>query len=271
LPAIDRDTLLAVWDLLRTEEARNAFRQRLLSFSGAITMDKNGDGAVNSRAEYRNGALISYSLDDNQDGIDEMLIVFESGRPVSAELEYKDGYSRLGTDRDGKVFIVWEMYPALREAVRAGERYFFRPMEFNYPAVRFQTLAGPDGVPFSLPENGAVTFTDNLMLANAYRIERPGGDFPGGIERIECEGGVVSSSKQYLNGRLVAETSYEKGLPVFQRIDLDLDGRMETVKRFKRAESPFSPLLGADPALPPEIEVIESDWDGDGFVEYREE
>jgi hypothetical protein len=234
-------------------------------------MDENGDGAVNARAEYRGGALTSYSLDQNQDGVDEMLVVFESGWPVSAELDYAGVYDGLGAGGDGKVLIVWEKYPALREAERGGVRYFFRPMEFNYPVVRFQTLAGPGGILFPLPEESAVMFTDRLMLANAYRIERPGGDFPGSVERIECEGGLVSSSKEYLNGRLVAETSYENGLPVFQRIDLDLDGRMETVKRFKRAEAAFFPFWDAAQALQPEIEVIESDWDGDGFVEYREE
>jgi hypothetical protein len=257
LPAVSaRDPLLAVWELLRTDGAREEFRQRLLSFSGTITRDDNRDGVADSRAGYIDGALSMYSLDQDQDGVDEMLIAFKEGWPESAELAYTDG-----TDRVERVSVVWEKYPALREAARGRTRYFFRPAEFNYPAVRFETLG--DGILLPESETGVMMLTEHLMLTQSYRIERPGGNFPGSVERIECEGGVVLSSKEYLDGQLVAETSFEKGLPVFQRIDLDLDGRMETVRRFRRAVD-----VGA---LPPEIEVIESDWDGDGFVEYREE
>ena len=176
LPVIDRDTLLAVWELLRTDEARDAFSRRLTSFSGTITLDENGDETADSRAVYRNGALTSYSRDENQDGVDELLAAFESGWPVSAELDYAGGggfEAGLGMGNGGKVSIVWEKYPALREAERGGERYFFRPMEFNYPAVRFQTLGGPGGILFPLPENGVGMFTDHLLLAADYRIERP--------------------------------------------------------------------------------------------------
>ncbi|MDR2098329.1 MAG: hypothetical protein LBP37_07405 [Spirochaetaceae bacterium] len=277
LPEFDRDTLLDVWKLLRTDEARDEFQRRLLAFSGVITVDGNGDGVVNARAEYRNGTLISYSLDNDQDGIDELLIVFESGWPVSAELAYTDGPASAGiyeTGKIDKIFIVWGNYPALSEAARGKTRYFFRPMEFSYPAVSFETLGGPAGILMPEPDTGAEMFTDYLAIAHAYRIEQPGGDFPGGIERIECSGGVISSVKEYLNERLVAETRYEKGLPVYQRIDLDLDGRMETVRRFKRTGNSFSTPDGAAApgGLPAEsaIEVIESDWDGDGFDEYRE-
>ncbi|MDR2445420.1 MAG: hypothetical protein LBD44_05750 [Spirochaetaceae bacterium] len=270
LPVLDRGTLLAVWGLLRTGEAREEFRGRLLSFSGAITGDDNRDGVVNSRAGYRNGSLVSYTMDADQDGVNEILAAFEDGWPVSGELAYTDDTE---TDRIDKVFIVWEKYPALHEAARGKTRYFFRPMEFNYPVVRFETLGGPGGIPFPEPEAGAAMFTGRLAFANAYRIERPGNDFPGSVERIECEGGIVYSAKEYLDGRLVAETGFEKGLPVFQRIDLDLDGRMETVRRFRRTADSFFrlPNDGDIGILQPEIEVIESDWDGDGFVEYREE
>ncbi|MDR2343322.1 MAG: hypothetical protein LBD86_02175 [Spirochaetaceae bacterium] len=270
LPALDRGMLLAVWGLLRTDEARGAFRGRLLSFSGDITADDNRDGVPNSRAGYRNGSVVSYTLDEDQDGLDEILVVFQDGWPVSGELSYVDD---METGRINKVLIVWEKYPALREAARGKTRYFFRPMELNYPAVRFETLGGPDGILFPEPDAEGAMFTGYLMLAHAYRIEHPGANFPGSVERVECEGGVISSAKEYLDGRLVAETGFERGLPVFQRIDLDLDGRMETVRRFRRTAESFSRLTGVGDIgiLQPEIEVIESDWDGDGFVEYREE
>jgi hypothetical protein len=60
---------------------------------------------------------------------------------------------------------------------------------------------------------------------------------------------------------------------VLRRLDLDLDGRMETLRRF-RAE-PF-PSAGEDSARGPFKyraipETSESDWDGDGIYETGEE
>jgi hypothetical protein len=109
--------------------------------------------------------------------------------------------------------------------------------------------------------------TEQLLLSYAYRIERPGRDFAGSVERIECKNGVVSSAKEYLGGRLVSETVYENGIPAFARIDLDLDGRMETIRRFRRAAADESE--GVMERIF-EIESVESDFDGDGAFEYRE-
>ncbi|MDR2659231.1 MAG: hypothetical protein LBC27_04490 [Spirochaetaceae bacterium] len=245
---LDSAVLFSVWELLRTDAARDMMSGRLLSFSGVITGDSNDDGVIDSRAEYNSGSLVSYSRDADQDGVNELSIVFEGGWPVSAE---------IADTGDGTASIVWGVYPALSEAVLGETRYFFRPMEFNYPAVSFETLGGTGGI--LLPEAGMPDggFNRYLSLNYAYLIERPGRDFAGGVERIECKNGVVFSAKEYLDGRLAAETSYENGSPVLQRIDLDLDGRLETVRRFSRT-------AGA------EINLIESDWDGDGFVEYRE-
>jgi tetratricopeptide (TPR) repeat protein len=257
---LDRGILFSVWDLLRTDAARDLMREDLLSFSGVITGDTNGDGVVDSRAGYVSGIPVSYSRDADQDGVNELSIVFEDGWPLSAALAYVDD---AGTRVD-MVSLVWDVYPALREAVWGDTRYLFRPMEFNYSAARFETLGGTGGILLPDADMPSGGFSRRAALSYAYLIERPGRDFPGSIERLECNAGVVLSSKEYVDGVLCAETSYENGVPVFQRIDLDLDGRLETMRRFRPA---------GDAALSSEIEVIEvieSDWDGDGFVEYRE-
>jgi hypothetical protein len=263
---IDRDVLLAVWDLLRTDDARAAMSERLAAFSGTITTDANWDGVIDSRSEYRAGVLVSYALDADQDGVDEMAAAFGSdeapGWPVSAELVYPNGTAFGGAER---ISVIWEKYPALREAVIGDTRWFFRPMEADYPALSFKTAGA--GILLADPNPRAAAFTRGMMAAYAYRIERPGRNFPGGIEAFECGGGVIHSAKEYVDGRLAAETFYEGGVPVSQRIDLDLDGRMETVRRFSRATSETA-LPGIDAAF--EIASVESDFDGDGVAEYRE-
>jgi hypothetical protein len=262
---VDRNVLLAVWDLLRTDEAREDMAGRLAEFSGTVTGDANGDGITDSRAAYRSGALVSYVLDADQDGVDEMAVEFDSdgaqGWPARAELAYSDGGNAGGTER---IALVWENYPAVSEAVAGNTRWFFRPMELDYPALSFRTAGGVLLLPD--PEPSGAMFTRGMMALNAFRAERPGRDFPGAVEVFECGGGVVLSAKEYLDGRLVAETAYEGGLPVFRRIDLDLDGRMETVRRFRRAAETARPNI--DEVF--EIESIESDFDGDGVAEYSE-
>jgi hypothetical protein len=47
-------------------------------------------------------------------------------------------------------------------------------------------------------------------------------------------------------------------------VDLDLDGRMETIQRMRTTDAPVA-LDWQEP-----IESIESDWNGDGVSEYAE-
>jgi hypothetical protein len=70
-----------------------------------------------------------------------------------------------------------------------------------------------------------------------------------------------------LNGRSVSVTEFERGKPVSQRLDLDLDGRMETLRRFRRLE-----YDGENPLDYQRIVAFsESDWNGDGVYESAEE
>jgi hypothetical protein len=267
---VDRGVLLAVWDLLRTNAAREMMVGRLTVFSGTITTDMNTDGVTDSRSEYRTGVLVSYTLDADQDGVDEMSVKFGSDEapgalwPVSAELVYEN---EAAPGRYERIFVVWERYPALREAIIGKTRWLFRPMEASYPALSFRTAGGPGGILLVEPDRRVAAFTRGMMAGYAYRIERPGRDFPDGIEVIECDGDVIYSAKEYVGGRLASETFYEGSIPVFQYIDLDIDGRMETVRRFSRSVS-VTTSDNIEQAF--EIISVESDFDGDGVAECRE-
>jgi hypothetical protein len=81
------------------------------------------------------------------------------------------------------------------------------------------------------------------------------------------EQGIPLSGAEYLRGRTVSITEYRNGRPVLRRLDLDLDGRMETLRRFRAAGEPAYDPFGRE-AIP---ESSESDWDGDGIYETGEE
>jgi hypothetical protein len=73
------------------------------------------------------------------------------------------------------------------------------------------------------------------------------------VERVLLERGIPVRAEVSLNDTLVAVTEYKNGRPDIQRVDLDLDGRMETVRRFRGV-----------------LRSSESDWSGTGAFSTRE-
>jgi hypothetical protein len=70
---------------------------------------------------------------------------------------------------------------------------------------------------------------------------------------------------------IITETEFSQGWPSLERLDLDLDGRMETLRHF--------PVTHSFKGIPDLATILqarslysssESDWNGDGIYEYRE-
>ncbi|MDR3138848.1 MAG: hypothetical protein LBT95_04140, partial [Treponema sp.] len=98
-------------------------------------------------------------------------------------------------------------------------------------------------------------------------IERPSAEFEGAVERIDMDRGTPQGAAEFLAGRLVSTTEFLLGRPRLQRADLDLDGRLETVRLFRM--DPVKESYGGD--YKRDIEFSESDWDGDGIFETGEQ
>jgi hypothetical protein len=205
--------------------------------------------------------LIAYSWDEDQDGLPELSIEAEAGDLRKAEI------SPPG------ITILWEQYPSVMEARLNDERFFSRPRDFYYSPLRFEEIAG-SGIVFPKLDPARAVLTRRTLIAWASRVERPSREFPGAVETVRLEQSIPVEAWEYLNGRLVSQTDFLRGRPITQRLDLDLDGRLETFRRFKR-------LTGAPPGAEfqeketlldysREIEYTESDWDGDGMCESRE-
>jgi hypothetical protein len=275
VPRLDKALLEEIWDLLRDDARRSFFRRNLSAWSGVITEDSNGDGIAEAAAVYQEGMLSGYSFDADQDRLPELVLDFEAGKlraafvPVMPESgEGKPVYPARDEDRR-KIAVQWEEYPAVREAELGGERFLPRPQDFFYRPVRFGELPGGDLL-FPGMDPAAAGLTRRTLVSYAYRVERPSGEFLGGIETVELNRMIPVRAWEYLEGRLVSETDFNRGRPLAQRADLDLDGRMETVRRFRRGAS----LPADDPAAlldyARDVEYAESDWDGDGIFESRE-
>jgi hypothetical protein len=254
---LDRDLLVRVRELLRSDDERDDLKRNLLHFTGVITEDRDHDGIPEARTVYRNGLIVSYVYDADQDGLGDLVVNFVRGLPEEAVIALPgEGPPVLPLNERDRTLaeLRWERYPMVRYTDLGGRRYRPRPLEYAYAPFRLQGLVsgGPD---YPVREELLPILTERSLLSFAVLLEQPNGEFPGGIERVELAGSFPVRSRVYLEERLVSETEYRLGKPVVQHADLDLDGRMETVRRYD--------ANGA-------IQVTESDWDGDGIYEYAE-
>jgi hypothetical protein len=265
-PALDKRLLETIWKLLRSVEGRQSFADALSRFSGTIAEDADRDGQSESRALYREGLLQSYVYDADQDLAPELEVFFAFGLPVRAKAAVfpEEAVSSVGAEtvtmEDRRVFLEWEQYPQALRAELDGVAYLPRPGEFFFKPLEFRDFLG-SGLLY--PEREFIRpLSRRTLVSLALVIEGPGRTIPGSVERTELQDGVKRRSREFLGNALVSETEYLLGRPQVQRIDLDLDGRLETIRRFRRSD--FAPDDTG------ELVSSESDWDGDGIYEYGE-
>jgi hypothetical protein len=250
--SIDKNVLLSVWSLLGTDEDRDAFERKLRAFSGFVTIDENYDRIIETRAEYRNGSVVSYHHDADQDGIADVTVQFTGGMPESGFLAGEH------------ITLHWQEFPSVRQAEKDGLRYDFAPRTLFFSPFRLQELCG--GTLFPEPDAYAVTVTERMLAGFALAVTRHSRNFDGAEEVVTMLDGIPVHAEERLHGRLVSETEFDRGFPVQQLIDLDLNGTLETVRLFRteRAQGyyPFHEIA-------PVSQV--SDFNDSETAEYKEE
>jgi tetratricopeptide (TPR) repeat protein len=274
---LDRDLVVTTFSLLRSAGGRDRFNGNLLTFSGVLMEDSDKDGFYETRTRYLNGEIQHYLHDADQDGLADLFIVFSGGEPARAEQTVLPESARVFSlpmrdEETIKVSLVWEQYPAVLRADLEGAAYIPRPFDFFFSPVRFVELCetGGKGLLYPELEKDYARLSRRALVSFSVQIRRPGSEFSGAVEHIELEDGIPLRSVEMLDGRVVSQTEFLQGRPVTERIDLDLDGRMETVRRF-RPMVPPSAEGGDILQWKKEIEFSESDWDGDGRFETAEE
>jgi hypothetical protein len=269
---VDKDLLVNVWKLLRSEEGRDHLARKLQVFSGTITEDEDRDGYRESRAVYKQGVLEEYYFDTDQDGLDDVTIIFNSGNPQWARMPAVPAV------------VFWESYPSVQRTVLENVLYLPAPGGFRFAPVGFIKLCASDSTPgllFPRREPLQQAITRRMLASFAVSIQQPSMEFAGGIDYVYLENGIPVNAEVILNNKTVSFTEFENGRPVIQWLDLDLDGRMETVRRFRRNFFAGRSALNWDELqwrlsyggldFRQLLESSESDWNGDGKFESREE
>jgi hypothetical protein len=256
---VDKELINSVGKLLRSEEGRDSLVLKLHSFTGSITEDEDHDGYPETRAVYRQGILQEYYFDAEQDGDSSLLIRFVSGSPQMAELAAAPAV--LPGDEGTKVLIVWEKYPSVLRVVFGAETYLYAPRSFLFGPIEFIELGTTNsyaGLLFPRRDLLSQTINRHMLGSFAVSVQRPSVEFEGGVEHIYLAKGVPIRAEDMLNGQIVSVTEFENGRPVIRRLDLDLDGRMETIHRFRVSDGQSG------------LKSSESDWSGDGTFSTAE-
>jgi hypothetical protein len=256
-PILDLETLTKISGLLRSQIGRNMFAQYLLTFSGAIISDDDNDGIIDNITYYRSGVIEGFAFDTDQDNVPELQIKYLAGIPVSAQYLTSGQISQ----------IVWERYPSVERAVFADENFSFRPADFQFQPVSYIVLGSSEmysGLPYPVLSY-KLELTRRTFISFCVSMTRPSVEFKNAVERIFFERGIPIQAVEITDGKYISFTEFERGIPVIQYLDLDVDGRMETVRRFYRP--------GVNYPWPDEnekydyrklISSSESDWTGSG-------
>ena len=256
-PVLDRDLIAAVGDLLRSDEGRDYLAERLHSFTGVITRDENLDGIPESRIVFRDGVLQTFYHDADQDGLADQVIAFDTGLPLRGEvLALPEAFFDGDIER---ALVIWGRYPSVQQVITREEAFVFAPGNFHYSPIGFENLGASatfDGLLVPVRNHLSQGLTRRALVMSAVILERSCPEFEDGTERIYMRQGMPVLSEVRAGGLLISVTEFQNGFPVIQRVDLDRDGRMETVRRFR-------PGTNA-------LKSSSSDWDGDGVFEYVE-
>lgn len=266
-PVIQKELIENIFNLLRTEEGRDLLTRKLLVFSGLILCDDDGDGYTDTFARYRSGVIVEFRFDRNQNRVDELTIAFSpDGMPV------RTNNTVIGNNLSA--FIEWERYPSVSLARLSGEAFSFRPADFQYAPVTFIDLCGSKnlaGLAYPVPSYQYMGVTRRSLVSFCSGISRASAEFDGAVEEIFFYRGIPLCSVETLDGKEVSNMEFENGFPVVQYLDMDLDGRKETIRRFRRPGPDF-PWADADLKFDYRslISSSQSDWTGEGKFQTTE-
>ena len=264
IKTLDEDILIDTYNLLRREEGRELFSQRMLSFTGFIETDEDRDGIKDIFIYYKDGVLENFIYYKAQNNFYDFFATFEQNIPISCN------YTVMGSS----LAVTWERYPYVEKVERAlptSEVFKFGPAVFQYMPVKFIEIGGSNkihGFPVPVIEHQYMELTRQTLFSFCSNYSRPSLEIKGAVETVYLERGVILQVVETLNEKQVSVTEFDRGLPLIQYIDLDMDGRMETIRQFRRPPQNYvwQDLLDYRRLAA----SSESDWSGDGKHKTRE-
>ncbi|MCL2196664.1 MAG: hypothetical protein FWB77_03525 [Treponema sp.] len=253
---LNREITVDTYNLLRSEEGRVSFTQKLNSFTGVIESDADCDWYTDTYVTYKSGSIEKFQYNSNLYNYCDYSINFDlNNSPVTC---------------NGVMKIFWERYPSVMKIETETEVFLFGPLFLQYAPLRFTQIGGSnnmEGLIYpELTEQNVIT--RRAILSFCSSVTRPSFEIDGARETIYMTRGQVQQVVEEIDGKRVSVTEFQRGLPVIQHIDMDQDGRMETIRRFRRPPQDYvwEDLIDYRRL----VASSESDWHGNGRYMTKE-
>jgi len=204
IPTIKKEIIIDTYKLLRSEEGRDLFTRKLLTFSGFIIVDDDNDGYIENVVYYRTG-FIDYLIDNLSNNSLSFTVKF--GLDNNPE-KVSTFISRNNTSRERNlsqsVNLQWERYPSVKKTELENETFNFGPVFFTYAPINFIELGGSDklaGLAYPELTYQYITLTYKALLSFCSSYSRPSLEIKGATETIYMNQGVILKAVETLNGR----------------------------------------------------------------------
>jgi tetratricopeptide (TPR) repeat protein len=251
-PIVALRDLTSLRVLAGSPAGRDVVLKALSGWSGVVKTDLDNDGVAEGSFYLAKGIVTEMQMDSNQDGSISYRASFSDGLPAHIILQ------RPGLEID----ITYSAYPAVSSisfAEKSEKRgYSFGPDVFSYAPIDMRAFAGAGRTALFFPYFVSVLDPSERVCASTALSVAVATGSSRSVTFLEK--GIALSAAVYEGGRLRSTTTFERGRPVLERIDIDADGRFETERVYS------ADFEGA--AQPSWLRV---DSDGDGVSEYREQ
>jgi tetratricopeptide (TPR) repeat protein len=217
------------------------------TYTGKRTLDENRDGYYEQLYEYKDGLLLRWISDRDQDGIPEAAVDFEDGKPVTASLRFSDGVPSV---RYG-----YSEYPFLETAVlvSGASRREYRLVPYTLRRPAFVEAAGGR---LRRDLRADLDAGEPLLRRNSFQMAEylSGGPNPDRLVYL-LDGRItrIDEAPDSL-GKYTSTIHYTASLPVTGSRDLDGDGWPEIREEFREGK----------------LWRISLDQDGDGVEEFEQ-
>ncbi|MBR4600113.1 MAG: hypothetical protein IKO39_08700 [Treponema sp.] len=262
---ISLDLIETFASLLKADEAKKEFSEYLNSYNGSLTIDVDGDLISNMTVAYKRGRPETISYDENQDDDCEWKATCDFGVPLkldltenALELEYSSWpYISSAT------YKIDNKHSDLR-LVLITETLAWTPFAVEADKAILESLGSDFFIPvLKTDDSSSVSWQDLIRSSLSYTI--PSSEREGAVIQASLLNGVPQMASYSVGDKIYAMAKFEKGLPVYRKLDVDGDGLFETVEYYGFSKNHDENFISINDELQIMTNLFGSPAQGTGF------
>ncbi|MCR4821714.1 MAG: hypothetical protein K5873_02445 [Treponema sp.] len=250
--------------LLTSEEVKKEFAEYLNSYNGKITLSTDSDLIPNMIVSYKRGRPELISYDENQDDQFEWTATCDFGLPLKISLT------------ENAMEIEYSNWPYIKSAVYKmdnkhsdltfnliAESLAWTPFTVERDSSIKESLDSDFFIPVIKENLESVSGQDLLRSALSYTI--PSSEREGAVIQVSLLNGEAQMASYSVGDKIYAMASFEKGLPVSRKLDVDGDGLFETTEYYGFSNNPDEKYISASDEMQIMTNLFGSPAQGTGF------